>query len=405
MTPMLLAWLVSLSGAALFFAAGDIWSRQRKTQKEAGAISEIGDELEATRAHMLEQERSKQLLRAHESQLAGEISRRDSEFEQLRTEATRRDSAVDQLRAELNDARAQAETLERELTTARAELRRTHARTAPAVSGPPAPIGDFASKQLKRIETERDLLAQQLERVHAEREVLVKQVDAERSSGQRQVAASSHELEEVQARLLALTNRKANDAQTAALQQELSLTRESLRSRDTQLEQLREETVRLRRVEVELERSKRELSELAEQTRSLRAEAYASHRPPTIRRSERPATISTRGNALQLIVDDETEHRGARSAVIADELGLLVAASGVGIEYGEALAAFGAYLADVGTRTRDMLPLQELRQVVVRDDHDMTLTVRPLATEDPGLALVTLAIDVNTASPVEGRLT
>lgn len=362
MTPIFLTWLLSLTGAGLFFAAGEVWGRQRKGHKEIGDLTTLGAELEATRAHMLEQERAKQELRAHESLLTGELSQRRSES--------------DQLRDELTDARTLGEHLERELQTTRSELQKTRT-SRPA----PAPLGqagadkneldrelarvkhdyEFTNQQLKRAEIERDLLSQQLERAYSEN-------------------------------------------QTAALQQELSLTRESLRARDTQLDHLREETVRLHRVEADLERAKREISELAEQTRLLRAEAYASHRPPT-KRPERQVTISTRGNALQLIVDDETENGGARSAVIADELGLVVASSGVVSEYGDALAAFGAYLADVGTRTRDVLPLHEVRQVVVRDDHDMTLTVRPLATEDPGLALVTLAIDTNRAVPMQGRAT
>jgi predicted regulator of Ras-like GTPase activity (Roadblock/LC7/MglB family) len=84
--------------------------------------------------------------------------------------------------------------------------------------------------------------------------------------------------------------------------------------------------------------------------------------------------------------------------VIADELGLLVAASSATNEYNDALAALGAYLADVGSRTRDILPLRKLRHVVVCDDHDVTLTVRPLAMDDPGLALVTLAVEPTSSA-------
>jgi hypothetical protein len=67
---------------------------------------------------------------------------------------------------------------------------------------------------------------------------------------------------------------------------------------------------------------------------------------------------------------------------------LVVAAKG---DYGDALAAYGAYIADVGERTRDALPLQTLRRVIIQDDHDTTLTVQPLNTDVDRLALVTLA--------------
>jgi predicted regulator of Ras-like GTPase activity (Roadblock/LC7/MglB family) len=99
-----------------------------------------------------------------------------------------------------------------------------------------------------------------------------------------------------------------------------------------------------------------------------------------------------------MIVDTETRLERAKSTVITDELGLLVAASGAGSEHNDALAVLGAYLADVGSKTRDTLPLRTLRQVVVYDVHDVTLTVRRLASDDRGLALVTLAVEPTVTS-------
>ena len=46
----------------------------------------------------------------------------------------------------------------------------------------------------------------------------------------------------------------------------------------------------------------------------------------------------------------------------------------------------------MGAKTREVLPLNEVRQVTVRDDRDVTLTVRPLDLVDANLALVTLAV-------------
>ena len=105
--------------------------------------------------------------------------------------------------------------------------------------------------------------------------------------------------------------------------------------------------------------------------------------------ARRPADINS--DALQSIVEAEVRTRGAKSAVITDELGLVVAASSAGSEHGDALAAFGAYLAEVGTKARRVLPLHEVRQVIVRDDRNMTLIVRPIESADHSLALVTLA--------------
>ena len=415
MTLLLWAWLLSIAGAGLFFAAGDVWSRQRRASYEAHALATLGAEIEATRAHMLEQEHGKQELRANEAKLSGELSRSQLEIEQLRAELTR--------------ARERAEGLERELNSVHSEVRN---KPKTQVSAPPPPAGAKSvpaaaasdgsnaarsrtlELELARAKSEREAAQKQLEAERAQHEQLQKSDAAQLKSAEQKLLANQVQLksleQEIQnnaaqlkaaeARVQELTQRAAPDAATAALEQELGLTRESLRARDAQLEQVREEAARLRSVEHELERARREVSELAEQTRLLRAEAYASNGTPR-KRSERPPSISTRGNALQSIVDTETETGRAKSAVIADELGLVVAASGLVHEYGDALAALGAYLADVGTKTRDVLPLHEVRQVVVRDDHDMTLTVRPLATEDPGLALVTLTVDANTTARME----
>jgi predicted regulator of Ras-like GTPase activity (Roadblock/LC7/MglB family) len=103
-------------------------------------------------------------------------------------------------------------------------------------------------------------------------------------------------------------------------------------------------------------------------------------------RLEPEATPS--GDVLRKLLDRETRDGRLAGAVIADELGLVVASTG---EYGDALAAYGAVLAGLGTKTREALPLNQLRQVIVQDDRDMTLTVRPIAAAEDHFALVTLA--------------
>jgi predicted regulator of Ras-like GTPase activity (Roadblock/LC7/MglB family) len=97
---------------------------------------------------------------------------------------------------------------------------------------------------------------------------------------------------------------------------------------------------------------------------------------------------SATGDVLRKLLDRETREGHLAGAAIADELGLVVASTG---EYGDALAAYGAVLAGLGTKTREALPLHQLRQVIVQDDHNMTLTVRPIATAEDHFALVTLA--------------
>jgi predicted regulator of Ras-like GTPase activity (Roadblock/LC7/MglB family) len=296
------------------------------------------------------------------------------------------------LGAELEETRAHM----REQEQKKRELRGSETRLAGHLVDVQAELAAM-EKELAHVEDEHVIVNAQWEAEHAR----VSQLETERALAALQLANQSAERESLEAQL-AETRRTDAGPQHSALQQELALTREFLRGREDQLERLRDENARLHAVDEELTHAKSELSDLAEQTRLLRADAYASKRPPR-KPTERPPLISTRADALQLIVDTETEVGGAKSAVIADELGLVVAASGLVHEYGDALAALGAYLADVGSKTRDVLPLREVRQVVVRDDHDMTLTVRPLAAEDPGLALVTLAVGPYNALQFEDR--
>jgi predicted regulator of Ras-like GTPase activity (Roadblock/LC7/MglB family) len=124
----------------------------------------------------------------------------------------------------------------------------------------------------------------------------------------------------------------------------------------------------------------RELAAVAEQLRGSRKREASE--PPSV------PDAGARGDVLRTILDRETYGNGFTGAVIADELGLVVAAKG---EYGDALAAYGAFLAGVGAKTRDALPLRELRQLTIQDDCDTTLTVRPIASAEDHLALVTLA--------------
>jgi predicted regulator of Ras-like GTPase activity (Roadblock/LC7/MglB family) len=124
----------------------------------------------------------------------------------------------------------------------------------------------------------------------------------------------------------------------------------------------------------------RELAEVVEQLRSKR-KREASQRPAL-------PDSGARGEALRAILERETHGGSFAGAVITDGLGLVVAAQG---EYAEALAAYGAFLAGVGAKARAALPLGELRQLTLQDENDTMLSVRPIASAEDELALVTLA--------------
>lgn len=335
------SWIFSLSGALLFFGAGFVF----KTRRLAG--------------------------------LAG-VLERDTDL----TRSARREPSAP-LPTRSPTAEIEASLVECQARSARPE---------PSVPLPTRGPSAELEASLVACQARCANLEGEVARYHADRALLAQELDSARKLVDEHRRTASAEADGLRARLHALS-KHGDDASTAALKHELALSRETARTQASQLEELREDKARLRNIEAELAGSKRENARLSDQVRDLRARAYTS-KPPPMRRIDAPErNVSTLGSALQSIVDKETQSSCVRNAVIADELGLLVAASGSSHEYCDALAALGAYLADVGTKTRDVLPLHEVRQVVVRDDRDMTLTVRPLATAEPGLALVTLAVE------------
>jgi hypothetical protein len=109
------------------------------------------------------------------------------------------------------------------------------------------------------------------------------------------------------------------------------------------------------------------------------------------------------GQAFQQLVEQVGSLDPVRSAVIADELGLVVACHGT---HGEELAAIGALFARSGNEARKVLPLDHLQRVIVEDERNISVTVRPLRSADAGaddseLTLVTLAVG---AEPDPGQM-
>jgi hypothetical protein len=325
MTPLLWAWLLSLTGAMLFFAAGAVWTRKRSPAAADAPAVALGTAQQLDRT----------LARDHaeRASLANALETERRSFERERRRLEQEHERVEQERKRAEQQRKRVE------------------------------------EECQRITDERQRVEAALQTAHAERAALA-------------------------ARVAELTSPGSGDVQTEAMRHELSLTLETLRAQGEQLARLQDENARLRGVEQELERVKGEAAVLAEEARRLRAGVFVSK--PAPRAPAKPSSAGSRSDMLQSIVDAETGPGRAKSAVIADELGLVVAASGASLEYGDALAAFGAYLTEVGAKTRSMLPLHEVSQVTVRDDHDVILTVRPIEAADHSLALVTLAVGANS---------
>jgi predicted regulator of Ras-like GTPase activity (Roadblock/LC7/MglB family) len=184
-----------------------------------------------------------------------------------------------------------------------------------------------------------------------------------------------------QAEELARAHDEREQLRAALADLELGALAETTRERD----ELRDTHSKVQRVArkalARAGQAERQVEELVTELRT-KPKGHSSLPPPVV-------DAGARSEALRNILDQETSGYSFTGAVITDDQGLIVASTG---EYGDALAAYGAFLAGVGERSRSELPLHELRQVVIQDDHDATLTVRPLASADDHLALVTLAL-------------
>ncbi len=119
------------------------------------------------------------------------------------------------------------------------------------------------------------------------------------------------------------------------------------------------------------------------------------HEAPVRRR----AITAVGPDGLRGLVERVCQLRSIHAAVVADEQGLVVASAG---DHGDALAAMGRHLANEGQRLRDLLPIAEVQEVFVRDDHDVTVTIRPLQEQGHDLALITLGIGAQDLSSVLG---
>lgn len=138
----------------------------------------------------------------------------------------------------------------------------------------------------------------------------------------------------------------------------------------------------------ELNDVRTQLGRMRDELAAARAAAQPTPRTPlTVQAAGHKA-----GDVLQALVDRVSGSAGVRCAVVADDLGLVVASHG---ELGDEVAAVGALFGRAGLQAQKVLPLHKVQRVTVEDDQDVTLTLRPLQTDESvegDLALITLAV-------------
>jgi predicted regulator of Ras-like GTPase activity (Roadblock/LC7/MglB family) len=139
-------------------------------------------------------------------------------------------------------------------------------------------------------------------------------------------------------------------------------------------------------------RALRERDELLGRVAQLTSELEAARTtiiPPPARAPRPPSqgAIPSTEQALDGVLRNLAATRGVRSAVLADELGLVIA--GVGEDH-NSLAGFGALLGGVATKAREFLPLGTFKRIELEDEHHATISASPLALHDGSIMLVTL---------------
>jgi hypothetical protein len=190
--------------------------------------------------------------------------------------------------------------------------------------------------------------------------------------------------------------------QTAAEVQEMALELEALRGRVADAEALRSDNAVLRAAAEESRALTRRVGVLEQELQAARAQAFAAAPAPAPAEA-RPAVPRLRSvpeasteKSLQQVIDRVARLPGVRAVALADDLGLLVAGAG---EHGTVLAAYGGFLAGVGTKASEHLPIGLLRRCAIEDENSTTISVSPLRGQP--LMLVTMS---NGAGPTQQQV-
>jgi|GEM_PF-3292412 len=90
---------------------------------------------------------------------------------------------------------------------------------------------------------------------------------------------------------------------------------------------------------------------------------------------------------LHQVLNSVASLPGMKAAVLADELGLPIAALG---DHAEPLAAFAGFVDSVAEKSRTYLPLSRVHRITIEDDDRTTITAHPTPLGEGSIAIVTL---------------
>ncbi len=395
MTVLHLAWLASIAGALLFFAAGAATIALRRRTAH-GTDERVG-------LYAAEIARLRHTLSLTEATLASE--RRRAASSPPVTGHHRAASSPPAAPWEHHDERDDATTESGGMRGAGDDAVTTPAVTTMRGATPAQTIArelaDFRARALGAEETVASLrrTEQQLrgELDHAREEVRSARGDLDRVRDE--LFAGSRELEAARARLGEVETQLA--ARTDALR-DLSTDNERLKGRLRDADALRAEYVRLRTATTEGEYLKAEIARLQQELATTRSDALRAPRPRPARGTDRPATRPTGsiGESLSRVIDRFAD-AGTRSIAIGDPQGFVLASSG---DDGLALAAHAAQLTEAASRATHLLPLDAPSSIEVVDARGARVSVWTFAVDGDRLLLASLAVSTPESSRVEAAL-
>lgn len=161
-----------------------------------------------------------------------------------------------------------------------------------------------------------------------------------------------------------------------------------------ELERLRDENAALRRDARAAAADRRRLAEVERELRELRElpsrSSVVAPLPRLPAGTAPPPAPGEPGSTTDQLSTLLHRLRGTntRGIALSDEIGLPIVGLG---DDASPLAALSGYLADIGRKARDFLPLGQLRRVIVEDENDTTITTCPQGG-DRAMALVTLTV-------------
>lgn len=355
-----------------------------------------------------------QALREENAELRLEVDRRARAAEQLESMRTARDKAERSLReaeTELHSLRAEAgradearrrlEAVERET----ARLRDAGARA------------DAAEEELRRVKQDVDSLRRDIRDAQArardaagrggEDQAQLDKARAEATALQLEVKRAENRLAELdllreenqrlRVELAELERLRRDPAELERLQAETSQLRvqtEVHRRKAEEIEAIAAERAALRDQVVEMKGRLEELDRVRERVGSLEAQLFAAGIEPKRERGKEVGggeRVSYVG--LDVALSSLAAVANLRAAVVADDMGLVIAGAGRE-EYHEDVAALSGLARHMAERAQDLLPLDDIQQIVLEDANQVILTCRLFKTEENDLALSMLGTKV-----------